>query len=314
MAFVAKYRDPFVSPFYEFAALGLPFILPADIVMMIIWAVTRKWFGAITMLLCFLLNFGNGPAHFRVGKHDPDKENGINIMTYNLKMYGGKANYDKAEAISDVLRNEFVDIACFQEYDPGPNNELNAIFKDDLPYVISVGESSILSRFPILHVDSVAFENSNRIMLYADIDVNGKIIRVMNSHFESTGVGTSSHNLADYGYFSLSSFYNSFKRSLCLRSIQINKVTERVKESPYPVILCCDMNDIPASYQYRQVSKVLQDGFMQGGSGFGITYYGVKKLLRIDYIFYDKSLKGNALWEIGNFFSDHRPVMVSLTL
>ncbi len=53
------------------------------------------------------------------------------------------------------------------------------------------------------------------------------------------------------------------------RNRQADLLTKAIAESPYPVIVCGDFNDTPASYAYRKISRSLQDCFLQAGAGHG---------------------------------------------
>ncbi len=72
-----------------------------------------------------------------------------------------------------------------------------------------------------------------------------------------------------------------------LRRARETKVARKaIEASPSPVIVCGDMNDLPASYTYTCMSEGLKDAFLQRGSGLGRTYSRLSPTLRIDYIFY----------------------------
>ena len=71
-----------------------------------------------------------------------------------------------------------------------------------------------------------------------------------------------------------------------IRARQADQVMRLVDESPYPLIVCGDFNDTPASYTYRKTKGDLEDSFLAAGKGYGYTYRYLRKLLRIDYLFY----------------------------
>jgi endonuclease/exonuclease/phosphatase family metal-dependent hydrolase len=97
------------------------------------------------------------------------------------------------------------------------------------------------------------------------------------------------------------------------RSRQADIVAAFIKTSPYPVIVCGDFNDTPASYTYFTIRGPLQDAFLRKGSGIGRTYAGLAPTLRIDYIFADKSFKINSFRKINSGLSDHYPVIANLS-
>ena len=74
------------------------------------------------------------------------------------------------------------------------------------------------------------------------------------------------------------------------RAAQADSIHKSIKASPYPVSLCGDFNDTPASYAYETIRGDLRDAFIESGSGLGQTYIGDFPSFRIDHIFYDPSL------------------------
>jgi endonuclease/exonuclease/phosphatase family metal-dependent hydrolase len=100
----------------------------------------------------------------------------------------------------------------------------------------------------------------------------------------------------------------------------IMQMMQEINQSPYPAILCVDLNDVPLSYAYRQISAVLIDAFVQAGNGVDGTYIGdnffnrIFSVNRIDYIFSDER------FNVANFqthtedLSDHRAVTVEMEL
>lgn len=94
-----------------------------------------------------------------------------------------------------------------------------------------------------------------------------------------------------------------------MRASQVKILSEHIKNSPYPVILAGDFNDVPYSYTYFTLKSILLNAFEEAGRGFGFTYNKVLFFLRIDNIFYDEA------FEIRQFkthrevdYSDHYPI------
>jgi endonuclease/exonuclease/phosphatase (EEP) superfamily protein YafD len=69
-----------------------------------------------------------------------------------------------------------------------------------------------------------------------------------------------------------------------LRSVQADTIASIMAQSPYPVIVCGDFNDIPISYTYRRMSRMADDAFRKVGRGYSSTYRGFFDMLRIDYV------------------------------
>lgn len=98
-----------------------------------------------------------------------------------------------------------------------------------------------------------------------------------------------------------------------IRARQADQVMRLVDESPYPLIVCGDFNDTPASYTYRKIKGDLEDSFLAAGKGYGYTYRYLRKLLRIDYLFYSPGVfRATRYYSPDLEYSDHKPVIVSL--
>lgn len=87
-----------------------------------------------------------------------------------------------------------------------------------------------------------------------------------------------------------------------------------IKKSPYPVVVCGDFNDTPASYTYFTIRGNLQDAFLEKGTGIGRTFTGLAPTLRIDYILPGNQFTINSFRKINSDLSDHYPVIANLTL
>jgi endonuclease/exonuclease/phosphatase (EEP) superfamily protein YafD len=86
-----------------------------------------------------------------------------------------------------------------------------------------------------------------------------------------------------------------------------------VDESPYPLVVCGDFNDTPASYTYRKIKGGLEDSFVAAGKGYAYTYRYLRRLLRIDYLFYSRDIfKATGYNSPDLEYSDHKPVIVTL--
>jgi len=93
------------------------------------------------------------------------------------------------------------------------------------------------------------------------------------------------------------------------RGYQTDIITEHINDSPYPVIICGDLNDTPTSYAYRILSKGLKDAFTGSGKGFGITYAGENfPAFRIDYILHDDMFNAVNFTRNKISLSDHYPI------
>jgi endonuclease/exonuclease/phosphatase family metal-dependent hydrolase len=97
---------------------------------------------------------------------------------------------------------------------------------------------------------------------------------------------------------------------------EVKALKRHINQSPYPVILCGDLNNTPLSYTYHHLrgSRFSDSFHHQQSIGMGNTYNGKMPPIRIDYVMHDKSFKTLSYKRIKVDFSDHYPVKVSLSL
>ena len=149
--------------------------------------------------------------------------------------------------------------------------------------------------------------------------MGSKTFRVFNLHLQSNAISSIADDVAANGNINdkktwqqFKSMIGRFKRAVIKRADQAEHVAEKIKESPFPVIVMGDLNDVPQSYSYRLISNALQDTFREKGNGLGFTYVGPIPGLRIDYIFADPKLKVLDFNRGNRNYSDHRPVSTTL--
>jgi len=92
------------------------------------------------------------------------------------------------------------------------------------------------------------------------------------------------------------------------RASQAKIISKHIQNSPYPVIVCGDFNDVPVSYTYRKMKKSLNDSYIEAGKGIGTTYKGKFPAFRIDFIFHSKDLNCLKFNIHDVYLSDHFPV------
>ena len=104
------------------------------------------------------------------------------------------------------------------------------------------------------------------------------------------------------------------KTANLLRSGQARDIKDEMEKSPYPVIVCGDMNDVPNSNAYQIISSDLYDAFTEKGWGIGRTFKFLSPTLRIDYVLHSKSLKVDRVQVLRSPRSDHSPVLADFIL
>ncbi|WAC03292.1 endonuclease/exonuclease/phosphatase family protein [Lacinutrix neustonica] len=80
------------------------------------------------------------------------------------------------------------------------------------------------------------------------------------------------------------------------------------------MIVCGDFNNTAFSYVYKKIKGDLKDTFKVAGNGFGRTYNFKFFPMRIDFILVDKAFSINGFKTYNVQYSDHYPVMATLSL
>lgn len=255
----------------------------------------------------------------------PNDAEGISLLSFNVMYFNQNWGNDEAEKVANSIewaKSNPSAIKCFQEfqqdYTTASRNTLKIISQEGnyQYYFHSFGNNrkksqglAIFSKFPIIN-EGIAFDNQNHNgSIFVDLKIDKDTIRVYNTHLESMSIAAS--QLSDPS--GIKRHYRDtikkLKSGIVMRAKQVKILKEHIKNSPYPVILAGDFNDIPYSYTYFSLKTILKNAFEEAGRGFGFTYNKVLFFLRIDHIFHDDT------FTIKNFkthrevdYSDHYPV------
>ncbi|WP_420457874.1 endonuclease/exonuclease/phosphatase family protein [Neolewinella sp.] len=144
-------------------------------------------------------------------------------------------------------------------------------------------------------------------------------LRIINAHLETNKISNLAEDIGG-GSRSFGDRLETFGRMLAgysratrVRAQQADAIRTAVNESPYPVILGGDFNDVPSSYTYNQIlSPRLRDAWSDRGSGLGATFTGPLPGLRIDYFLVDTSLTIVDIDRLAPQWSDHRPLRLTV--
>lgn len=98
------------------------------------------------------------------------------------------------------------------------------------------------------------------------------------------------------------------------RVAQARRVREVIGSPEAPVILCGDLNAAPETPEVRQIGRGLVDAWARAGRGGGRTFNARLPVVRIDYVFSSPELVATNATVLNTKGSDHRPVVVDLSL
>jgi endonuclease/exonuclease/phosphatase family metal-dependent hydrolase len=344
--------SPFLNPGnYAFIALlgiGFPFLFTAVLLTGIYMAYKKYklvWIHILVLVLgfyqlthCFGFNAFAGFANEK-------KETSLRILSWNLSSWGvtkrnnaNKISYRKE--MTDLMVNSNADIICMQEYhflrektirdsiipelkEKGFNYFLFARSKYTMHLFKSahVTGVAIASKYPF--ADTAVFNYNDgdfaEPLVYADVLFNNKTIRIFTTHLQSVRLENydyeALHNLKEPANASVTQAHAvawKLKQAYKKRAQQANLLQQHITQSPHPVIVCGDFNDVPGSYVYTTAKGNLQDAFLKKGFGFGRTYRFISPTLRIDYILADKKFKVEQYKKIEVKYSDHYPVVADV--
>lgn len=341
IAFIAlllfSYMAPVINPqkfvLPSYPGLFFVYIVIINVGFVVFWLLWSKWYFLLSGLV---LLAGYQPINrslpYRFSENRITAPGAFKVMSYNVRVFN-RYNWNKegsVKAIANFARTQNADIICFQEF--GVNNKYpaaseNAViqsFKNwkyrHIEY--STGSAkylkhglAIFSKYPILRTGIIAGGNKHNFSMYADIKKGDLTLRVINCHLESIRLDKKDKSMLDILEQSnqqITEDVGIIGHSLAVayknRAQQTNEIEQHINKSPFPVIVCCDMNDTPMSYAYKKLRGDLEDGFVASGRGNGTTYNGQYPLLRIDYIFYDSKFSSNGFKSHKVTYSDHFPV------
>lgn len=263
-------------------------------------------------------------------RYKQSESDGITLLSFNTMYFNLNWDNSTGEKVINSIewaRSNTADIKCFQEfqqdYTTASRNTLKIISQEGKYHYSfhSFGKSrkkaqglAIFSRFPIVN-EGVAFDNRNHNgAIFVDLKINKDTIRVYNTHLESMSIAADKLSDPTGIKKNYRQTIKKLKSGIVMRAEQVKLLKEHIENSPYPVILAGDFNDIPYSFTYFSLRSILKNAFEEAGRGFGFTYNKVLFFLRIDHIFHDE------VFEVFNFkthrevdYSDHYPISTVIT-
>ncbi len=358
VACITPFLNPAQWWFAGFMSLLFPFLLILVLAFFLCWLFIepkRSLLPLVTMLLgwkstavLFGWNFGSS---FALDKG----ENQLRILDWNVRRFapyyaeifnpGFKNN---EQAILAEIKHYQPDVVCFQEFYSSIDkkqsvNNLKLFQRENrYPYYVFSNDYSvrntfrsgtaIFSRYPIIDSAIIRFPDQIKrgaeSLVSADILFKGDTIRVYSMHLQSFGFLRRDYedlgkikNQKDSGLVASKNIFRKMRSAFSLRGQQADFVKQNTLTSPYPKILCGDLNDVPNSYAYFTVKGEMKDAFLQKGKGWGKTFTSSTSrvlnylpTLRIDFILTDPGFKSIQFNRITRRLSDHMGLVADIKL
>lgn len=336
-----SYLSIYISPekiwFLAFFGLAYPYILIVNIFFILIWVFKKKlWFLVSLFFILLGCNHFDDFFQIRFFSSETKLTKPFKIMSYNVRIFdlynwGKNWTYNKKnrDHIFNLIKQEQPDIICFQEFYSDLKGEfvspdsmtkfMKAKYYHDYYNVITKKNYrfgiATFSTFPIVGKGEIHFNKTKNSSIYTDLKIGEDTVRIFNCHLESLHFHLDDYNFVDSildpekeQITGSKKIYRKLKNAFIKRSHQANTLSEKIKESQYPVFVCGDFNDSPISFAYHKVRGNLQDAFEESGNGIGNTYKGLLTSYRIDFILHSNSIKVANYKTIKVNYSDHYPI------
>jgi endonuclease/exonuclease/phosphatase family metal-dependent hydrolase len=348
--FLLACLQPYLNPqrwwFLSFLGLGFPFLLLFVLFFAIGWLIILRPRYTVISGVALLLGIKSITVFFAFHKtktFDYKKDPAtIRVVSWNVARFVElKRNSNKGSSIRlkmfDLIRQQNADVLCLQEFhtsiDSSYYNNIKPIQAElGYPYYYfsfdNDGDnhyysSIIFSRVPIIDTGKIRYPRPTLpdVLLYTDLKFNQDTVRVFTTHLQSLQFGRKDYERIDQIASAKDSLLENsrnilskLKKGFSYRSIQADIVHRIIEDSPHPVIVCADLNDVPNSYAYFTVRSNMQDAFLKKGFGVGRTFSSLSPTLRIDYIFTDKHFRIKQFSRITKKYSDHYMLVSDLEL
>jgi vancomycin resistance protein VanJ len=304
-----------LNSFAPYLFIGLP------IVFVIALATRRQtiWIGCIASIALAAYLYGGLFVPKIAPAHSHDKT--LVVMTYNMLVLNRHP-----ESVIATIQKANPDIVAIQELDPLAANAIQKDLKDTYPYqFLDPQEDSsgmgVISRYPLrTNGETLPGEWVGQPQVL-NMDWQGAILTILHFHPMPSN-------------FALADFFldqEQVEWTIQERERDVEVLANFAAAQNGPLVALGDFNVTDQSGSYQIMTHALADSWREAGWGFGTTWpapdlFGQSRidlagipmpawLIRIDYIFHSLHWRAVSA-EIGPWdgYSDHRPVVVKLTL
>ena len=321
--------DKFILP--ALMALGFEWLVMANLVCVLMWLPSRRKSFSVISLIVLLCSLPSIDKTMSIcGK--PEKRSScrqLTVMSYNTYALD-ESKKAKDNRVLQYIKECDCDIVCLQELRTDKKGRLITLqeVKDYLSYPYSYIDFktyegrlqfgiAVFSKYPLINKQTLRYESASNISDRCDVVVGGDTIRLLNNHLQSYSLtkddmhwDASGERLRE----STDKVGKKVRKAYRYRPAQAAVLAQEVSASPYPVLVCGDFNDVPASYVYNKVSAQLVDAFLENTSwqsGHTYAHHGIG--VRIDYILHSPTLRATS-FRIGEVdYSDHFPIFAQIS-
>ena len=314
----------FVPPDVWWPPAVIALLLPGLIALLLLFTLwvlyCRRWSVAVLPALVLM---GATPLlgrlfAFSLGGEDTATEQTVSLVTANVRGFKNDAWQSVGPQRGTVFLDALSpDVLLLQEAQAGP-------FVDPIRSASGLDKRhQPRNKTVATYADEVSFVADEFVgrkrfngFLVTDVETSIGTLRIINVHLRSNQIsgmagGIGEDNSLGEGIDRAESMFRRYGASAAVRAEQAESIRRYIEESPHPVIVGGDFNDVPSSYTYQRIrTDRLRDAWAEGGFGIGTTFTGPLPFLRIDFLLVDKSLSVHRVRRVETGFSDHRGVEV----
>ena len=331
----------FISPAAWWPPALLALVLPGFLLLTFLfvgWCVyRRRWRWAAFPILISLSALPLYPRLFSVrfgadaGARGEKTEQGVTTDTTLTVLTANVRNFkdDSYAGVSDSLAMAFLrssapDILMLQE---SRHHRWKKRYWNRIKTVTGLSErrqprgktvATYANRMTFVADEFAGGEGYNGFVV-SDVRTELGTIRVINAHLMSNQISRLAADIGEddnleAGARRAKSMFAGYGRAAAGRAGQAELIRKYVRESPHPVVVGGDFNDVPSGYAYQRIlTPRLRDAWVERGFGIGTTFTGPLPGLRIDYLLVDTALTVRSIDRVETGYSDHRALRATLS-
>ena len=286
-------------------------------------ALSRTHLGALAGLLIIALTYPQWRGWVRLFPTAHTVASELSLTTWNAHHWRNLEWTELTQTrrdMSEWIVSEPADVLSIQDHRGFAPRAVRAHY----PHRVSRWDLLIASKLPFIRSGVEPYLSAypgHEGFIWADVmwhhSQGSDTVRIANVHlvtttFSAQDAGVAADSAGIGGLVTES--YDILRRTAWHRAEQIDQIMAWREQSPYPVIIMGDFNDLPSGYSYHRAQSGLQDAHEKGGFGIGGTYHGVLGVpLRVDWIMVDTSFHVDVTYRLRQDWSDHDAVHTRLS-